>query len=214
MKSGRKKIFVFGASGHAKVVIDIIEHQGLYDIAFLVDDDSDLKGKEFYGYRVIGGKQELLEARDQICGGIVAIGSNRARSAVAGWLSDNGFDLVSAIHPSAQLGRGVAVDAGTVIMAGAVVNSDTTIGRNVIINTKASIDHDCTIGDGVHIAPGATLCGTVSVGAGSFVCAGATVIPNLSVGNNVIVGAGSSVIKDLPDNVMVVGSPAKIVKQF
>lgn len=209
----KEKIFVFGASGHAKVVIDVIERQGLYDIVFLVDDDPALKGTHFYGYPVIGGKQELLEARVQICGGIVAIGSNRARIAVAQWLSDSGFPLVSAIHPFAQLGRGSTVAVGTVIMAGAVINSDTHIGRNVIVNTRASIDHDCIIGDGVHIAPGATLCGTVSVGTGSFICAGATVIPNLTIGNNVIVGAGSTVISNVPDKVIAVGSPAKNMKQ-
>lgn len=210
----KEKIFVFGASGHAKVVIDIVERQGLYDIAFLIDDDPALKGTEFYGYHVIGGKQELLEVRDQIWSGIVAIGSNRARIAVAKWLTENRFDLVSAIHPSAQLGRGVTVDVGTVIMAGAVINSDSRIGQNVIVNTRASIDHDCTVRDGVHIAPGAILCGTVTVGAGSFVCAGATIIPNLTIGHGVIVGAGSTVIRDLPDGLIVAGSPAKVLKQL
>ncbi len=210
----KEKIFVFGASGHAKVVIDILERQGLYDIAFLIDDDPALKGTEFYGYHVIGGKQELLEVRDQIWSGIVAIGSNRARIAVAKWLTENRFDLVSAIHPSAQLGRGVTVDVGTVIMAGAVINSDSRIGQNVIVNTRASIDHDCTVRDGVHIAPGAILCGTVTVGAGSFVCAGATIIPNLTIGHGVIVGAGSTVIRDLPDGLIVAGSPAKVLKQL
>ena len=210
----KEKIFVYGASGHAKVVIDIIERQGLYGIAFLVDDDPALKNTDFYGYRVIGGKQDLLSAGDLVSAGIVAIGSNRARSAVAAWLTENSFKLISAIHPSAQLGRVVTVDAGTVIMAGAIINSDSRIGKNVIINTRASIDHDCTVGDGVHIAPGSTLCGTVSVGAGTFVCAGATIIPNLTVGSNVIVGAGSTVIRDVPDGVTVVGNPAKTVKQF
>jgi sugar O-acyltransferase (sialic acid O-acetyltransferase NeuD family) len=206
------KIFVFGASGHAKVVIDIIERQGLYSIVFLVDDDHALKGKEFYGYHVIGGKKELLEARDQVCGGIVAIGSNRARITVAQWLIDNRFDRISAIHPFAQLGRGATVDAGTVIMAGAVINSDSRIGRNVIVNTRASIDHDCTVGDGVHIAPGATLCGTVNIGHGTFVCAGATIIPNLTIGHDVIVGAGSTVIRDVPDHALVAGTPARFIK--
>lgn len=208
----KDKIFVFGASGHAKVVIDIIEHQGLYDIAFLVDDDASLMGREIYGYRVIGGKQELLEARERVCGGIVAIGSNRARYIVADWLTDNGFAMVSAVHPAAHFGRGVTVDAGTVVMAGAVINSDTCIGRNVIINTRASVDHDCTIGDGVHIAPGSTLCGAVSIGAGSFVCAGATIIPNLSVGRDSIVGAGSTVIRNVPGRVLMAGSPARQLK--
>lgn len=210
----KKKIFVYGASGHAKVVIDIIERQGLYDIAFLVDDDPVLNNSTFYGYHVIGGKKELLDARDQIRGGIVAIGSNRVRIAVADWLTGNGFDLVSAIHPLAQLGRGVTVAVGTVIMAGAIINSDSRIGRNVIVNTRASIDHDCTIGDGAHVAPGATLCGTVSIGAGSFVCAGTTVIPNLIIGHSAIVGAGSTVIHEVPDCEMVAGSPARHIKKL
>lgn len=207
----KEKIFIFGASGHAKVVIDIIERQGLYDIAFLVDDDPSLKGTEFYGYHVIGGKMELLEVRNQVCGGIIAIGSNQARISVAKWLIDNRFDLVSAIHPSAQLGRGATVDVGTVVMAGVVINSDSRVGKNVIVNTRASIDHDCIVGDGVHIAPGTILCGTVCIGEGTFVCAGATVIPNLTIGNNVVIGAGSVVIRNVLANVTVVGSPAKIL---
>jgi len=207
-----EKIFVYGASGHAKVVIDIIERQGLYDIVFLVDDDPSLKGTDFYGYRVVGGKQELLESQDLISGGIVAIGSNRARKSVAAWLVSQGFPLVSCIHPSAQIARGVVVESGSVIMAGAIINSDSHIGRNVIVNTRASIDHDCIIADGVHIAPGATLCGTVSVGSGTFICAGSTVIPNLTIGRNVLIGAGSTVIRDVPHCLLIAGSPARHVK--
>lgn len=203
----KEKIFVFGASGHAKVVIDIIEQQDLYDIAYLVDDDVALKGRKIYGYDVLGGKDELLSG--DVRKGIVAIGGNGARRAVAAWLSANGCDLVTAIHPSAQLARGVVVGSGSVIMAGAVINSDTVIGYDVIVNTRAGIDHDCTIGDGVHLAPGSTLCGTVTVGEQTFVCAGATVIPNLTVGQNVVIGAGSTVIADVPDGVVVTGSPAK-----
>ncbi len=208
----KDKIFVFGASGHAKVVIDVIERQGLYDIAFLVDDDPVLKGTGIYGYQVLGGKNELLAEREKIVGGIVAIGCNPARSEVASWLTENGFTLVTAVHPHAQIARGVRIGAGTVIMAGVVVNSDTRIGSNVIINTKASIDHDCTVGDGAHIAPGATLCGTVFVGDGTFICAGATIIPNVSIGRDVVVGAGSTVIRNVPDGVLVVGSPARQIR--
>lgn len=210
MSGKNDKIFVFGASGHAKVVIDIIERERRYDIAFLVDDDPSLKDADFYGYRVIGGKPELLSGREQIKGGIVAIGNNSARMNVAAWLIENGFSLVTAIHPGAQIGRGTFIGDGTVIMAGVVINSDTRIGTNAIINTRAGIDHDCRIGNVVHVAPGATLCGGVTLGDGTFVCAGATIIPNLAVGKNVIVGAGSTVIRDIPDGVTVVGSPAKM----
>lgn len=205
--SVKERIFVFGASGHAKVVIDIIERQGLYEIVFLADDHLALKGQYVYGYPIIGGKEDLLVSG--VRRGIVAIGSNRARRAVAGWLRDNAFDLVSAVHPSAQLARGVIIGSGSVVMAGAIINADSIIGQDVIVNTRAGIDHDNTIGDGVHIAPGTTLCGTVNVGDESFICAGATIIPNLTIGSNVTVGAGSTVIRAVADGVTVVGSPAK-----
>ena len=206
----RKEIFVFGASGHAKVVIDIIEQQGLYDIAFLVDDDTTLKTRTVYGYKVIGGKSELLASGIRL--GVVAIGSNKARQSVSRWLLDNGFERITPIHPSAQLARGVTIGEGTVVMSGVVVNSDSIIGDDVIINTHASIDHDCRIGNAVHIAPRATLCGTVCIGENSFICAGATIIPNLTIGCNVTVGAGSTVIRDIPDNQIVAGSPARVLK--
>lgn len=203
----KEKIFVFGASGHAKVVVDVIERQGAYEIEFLVDDDPALKGSTVYGYRVIGGKQELIDSG--VRRGIVGIGSNKARCNVSAWLAAQGMELVSAVHPSAQIARGVTIGSGSVVMAGAVINSDAAVGYDVIINTGATVDHDCSIGDGVHIAPGATLCGTVTVGAGSFICAGATVIPNLFIGKGVVCGAGSTVIKDVPDDITVAGTPAK-----
>lgn len=210
MIKARESIFVFGASGHAKVVIDIIEKQGLYDIAFLADDNPLLKHVEVYGYHVIGDKHELLG--ETVRKGVVAIGSNSVRRNVAAWLVDNGCELVSAVHPSAQLARGVTIGEGTVVMAGVCINSDTVIGRNVIVNTRASIDHDCTIDDSVHIAPGSVLCGSVTVGEGSFVCAGATVIPNLCIGRNVTIGAGATVIRDVSDDLTVVGSPASTIR--
>lgn len=211
MNIDREKIFVFGASGHSKVVIDIIEQQHCFDIALLADDDETIKDSCTCGYRIIGGKEELLAS--SIRYGLVAIGNNKARLEVASWLSDHGFELISAVHPVAQLARSVIIGAGTVVMAGAVVNSDSRIGNNVIINTRASIDHDCVIGDGVHIAPGAILCGSVSVGKGTFICAGATIIPNITIGTNAVIGAGSVVIKNVSDNVRVVGNPARIVHE-
>ncbi|WP_136514310.1 acetyltransferase [Geomonas edaphica] len=208
----KDRVFVFGASGHAKVVIDIMEKQGVFEIACLFDDDASLKGKSVFGYPVAGGKEEL--SRCGVKKGIVAIGSNAARKAVADWLVTSGYELVTAIHPSAEIARGVTIGDNCVVMAGAVINSDCTIGNHVIVNTSASIDHDCFVADGVHVAPGATLCGTVKVGAGTFICAGATVIPNLEVGSGVIVGAGSTVVGDLPDKVLVVSSPARVIKHI
>ena len=207
----KQRIFVFGASGHAKVVIDAIEQMGLYEIVFLVDDDLSLRGQRVYGYQSVGGKEDLIASakRLRVDRGIVAIGSNSAREQVASWLMENGFGFITAVHPAARIGRGVTIGPGTVVMAGGVVNSDSVIGEHVIINTAATVDHDCKLGPFVHIAPGSHLCGTVSVGRSSFVCAGVTVTPNCSIGKNVVVGAGSTVLDDLPDDVTATGSPAR-----
>ena len=205
----KEQIFIFGASGHAKVVIDIVERQGLYSIAFLVDDDPVLKGMDFFGYPVVGGKMEALARRNAYPKAIVAIGNNPARGRICSWLDENNFSRVNAVHPSAQISRGVQIGAGTVIMAGACINSDAVLGENVIVNTRASVDHDCVVGDNVHLAPAVTLCGNVNVGNGSFVCAGSVIIPNITIGMNVIVGAGSTVIKNISDGLKVAGTPSR-----
>jgi sugar O-acyltransferase (sialic acid O-acetyltransferase NeuD family) len=205
------EIIVFGASGHAKVVIDIIEKQGIYTVGLLADDNSELKGKEIYGYTVMGGKNDLDFQKGKRV--LVAIGDNSVRAKVTRYLVLNNFSLAeAAIHPSAQLARGVTVGTGSSIMAGSVINSDTMIGQNTIINTGANIDHDCVIGEAVHIAPSSTLCGGVTVGDLTLIGAGATVLPNVKIGRNVIVGAGSTVLKDIIDNVSVAGTPAEVIK--
>jgi sugar O-acyltransferase (sialic acid O-acetyltransferase NeuD family) len=204
-------IVLIGASGHAKVVIDIIQKSKNADIAFIIDDNPSLKGASLCGYPIIGGRSELAaqNAGKDGMNVIVAIGNNTIRQAMAVWAKNLGFSLLAAVHPSAQIGRGTLIAPGSVVMAGAVINADSIIGENVIVNTSASIDHDCRIGDGVHISPGCHICGGVTIGEGSLIGAGATIIPNIKIGRNVIVGAGSTVLDNVADGLTVVGSPAR-----
>ncbi|OUR64411.1 serine acetyltransferase [Methylophaga sp. 42_25_T18] len=203
-------IIVLGASGHAKVVIDLIEKQGQFLIAGLIDDNPALSGQDICNYKVLGNTEELKFQNVKQC--VVAIGDNRVRNDVEHWLTMNGFSLAKAIiHPSVQLAQGVSIGDGSVAMAGSVVNSDTVIANNTIINTGATIDHDCTIGNAVHIAPGSTICGGVSVGDLTLIGAGAVICPNVKIGKNVIVGAGATVLQNVADNVSVVGTPAKVI---
>jgi len=202
-------LVVVGASGHAKVVIDIVEREGRYRISHLLDDNPALHGQSFFGYRVAGATSSMQGTSGEKPLALVAIGDNRARMRIAGWLRGNGFGLARAVHPQSQIGRGAVIGDGTVIMAGAVVNSDATIGDNVIVNTGATVDHDCVVGDGVHLAPGAHLCGGVQVGAGSLIGAGTVIIPGIRVGNNAIVGAGSTLLEDVSENAKAAGSPAR-----
>jgi sugar O-acyltransferase (sialic acid O-acetyltransferase NeuD family) len=210
-----EQIFIFAAGGHAKVVLDVIEKQGLYEPVFIVDDDPALKGKTFFGYHVLGGREDLLAAKrsahPENC--LVAIGDNVKRLNVAQWLEEHGYELISAVHPSAQIARGVSIGVNSVVMAGCVINSDTRIGNSVIVNTAATIDHDCVIADGVHIAPGCHLCGNVALGPAALLGAGTIVSPGITVGGSTIVGAGSVIIEDLPAEVVAVGHPAKVVKR-
>ena len=206
----REQLVVFGAGGHAKVVLDIIERQGVYAIAGLLDDDVKHQGKRFFGYPVLGTRAELpalLSA--ELRHAVVTIGDNASRAAVAAFMQQLGWIFASAVHPSASISRGAEIGPGSVVMAGCVVNADAYVGRQVIINTGATVDHDCRVEDAVHIAPGCHLCGGVNVGPGSFLGAGSAVTPGVRIGAKAVIGAGSTVIRDVADGARVSGSPAR-----
>lgn len=196
-------MYLFGASGHAKVVIDIIERSGS---AVLGIFDDDLNKKKLWQYPVIGN-DAAHKPEHNPC--IITIGNNAIRKRIAEKITAK-FSTV--VHPSSIIDKRVKVGQGTVIMASTTINADTVIDNHVIINTSASIDHDCAIHDFVHIAPNATLCGGVEVGEGSFVGASATIIPLVKVGKWCTIGAGAVVIRDVPDFATVVGNPGKIIK--
>lgn len=209
--STNSTLIVFGSGGHAKVVIDAAERQGIKQI--LVADDAEKSwGAHLMGYRILGGRETLLQL-DVRPSAIAAIGDNTARMHIAGWLEANGFKLATIIHPSVQIARGARIGHGSFLVAGAVVNSDAVIGSNVIINTGATVDHDCVIGDGAHLAPGVHVCGQVEIGSGSFLGVGAVVIPRVRIGANCVVGAGSTVLNHVADGAIVAGVPARSMRQ-
>lgn len=207
----RQGVLVYGAGGHGKVVVDILERMAQYKIVGFVDDNPSQKGRSFFGYPVIGSLDALLEHGTQ-SHLILAIGDNEARGRLAHRLEPLGFQFATAVHPTASLGRDTKLGWGTVIMANVAVNSGATIGRHVIINTGATIDHDCVIGDFAHISPGVHLGGGVTVGSLAHVGIGASVIQNVTIGAGSVIGAGAAVVKDVPPNVVAVGVPARVSK--
>ncbi|MCR4404980.1 MAG: acetyltransferase [Candidatus Acetothermia bacterium] len=206
------KVLIYGASGHGKVIIDIMEREGRYKIVGLLDDNPAVQGQTFFGYPVLGGFELLNEGAYHDCQLILAIGDNLARKRLWERIRPLGYKLACAIHPSAQLARDVTLGPGTVVMAAVAINSGSRIGENAIINTGATVDHDCVIGDYVHISPGAHLAGNVYVGELSHIGLGASVIQGIKIGRNAIIGAGAVVLEDIPDNVTAVGVPAKVIK--
>ena len=192
-------INLFGASGHSKVVMDILNANRV-NVEVLYDDAP--HSKEIHGVRVADAKEVQVEGPL-----IVSIGSNQSRKFVA---ERYYVDFAKAIHPSAMVSPSVKISLGTVVMQGAIIQSDVKIGRHCIINSGASVDHECCIGDFVHISPHATLCGNVHIGEGSLIGAGAIIIPGIKVGKWCTIGAGSVVIRDIPDGAIAYGNPCKI----
>ena len=198
-----KKMVLYGAGGHAKVILDILEAQGK-TVGSVVDDNPNLT--EFMGKKVI---HEVNDASPII----VSIGINGIRRKVVEKLAPTTV-FETAIHPSAIVSSHATIAEGTVVMQGAIVQSCVQVGKHSIINTGASVDHDCVLGDFVHVSPHATLCGNVSVGEGTWIGAGAVVIPGIRIGKNCIIGAGSVVVKDLPDGVKAYGNPCRIIESL
>lgn len=193
-------MYLYGASGHGKVIKDILEAQGRKVDGF-VDDNINIQ--ELSGLPVLHSADKADEV-------IVSIGVNNARKRVAERLVQVVAD--AAIHPLATIAESVSIDKGSVVMAGAVINADAKVGKHAIVNTGATIDHECLISDYVHIAPGAHLCGQVNVGEGTLVGVGSSVIPCVRIGKWCVIGAGSVVVNDIPDGYLAYGNPCKLIK--
>lgn len=209
-----KNIILFGASGHAKVVIDILHKMGQYNIVGLIDENKP-QGPFFAGYNILGDLNDLptLMTTHNVNAGIISIGDNflRYNKAKAIKKIAPAFEFINAIHPSSIIGEDVRLGLGCVVMPAAIINAATKIGHHVIINTKASVDHDCHIHNFVSIAPGATLGGMVSVGEHSAIGLGVNIIQERSIGTNTLVGAGAAVVTNIGDNVVALGVPAKTI---
>lgn len=211
------EVIGLGAGGHAKVVVEILRLNNEIKVIGLLEDSDDKVGTELAGVAILG-KESLLPdlfARGVLHAfiGVGTTGHGNRRPMLYKNLRGLGFNIISAIHPTAIISASAQLGSGPTIMAGAVVSSEVRIGDNVIVNTGAIVDHDCVIGDHSHIATGACLSGGVRVGDGTLIGAGAVVRQYISIGKNSIVGAGAVVVNDIPDNVVVIGIPAKVYKE-
>jgi len=196
-------MLLYGASGHAKVIMSILEANGQRVTAIF---DDDLEKKELGHIPVIGSYAPNYEPTTPL---IITIGYNDIRKKLACRIKHT---FGTAIHPTALVDANSTVGEGSVIMHGAIIQAGTLVGNHVIINTGATVDHDCTLGDFVHIAPGVTLCGSVRVGENTLIGAGSVVPPNLTIGRDCLIAAGSVVTVSIPDGATVRGNPARIIR--
>ena len=203
-----KAVYILGAGGHAKVILDTLFASGVEVMGVL---DPQPQTREVLGVPVLGGDEYLNNLpTTEIClaNGLGANPYIFKRRLIFNTMKDRGFTFKSMQHPSAIVSTTVKLGEGCQIMAGAIVQPGVTLGENTVVNTGASIDHDCVISSHSFIAPGVTLCGDIKISHSVFIGAGAVVLPGVYIGENTIVGAGSVVTKSIPERSIVVGNPA------
>ncbi|WP_313101161.1 acetyltransferase [Epilithonimonas sp.] len=196
-----KDLYILGAGGHSKVIIEIAEELG-YKIISILDDNPTVEN--IFQYKVVHSSNNINISENVF----LAVGNNINRKKIASRFTAPELNL---IHPSAVVSKRTIFGYGNVVMAGVVINSSVKIGNHCIINTSASIDHDCEIDDFVHISPNVSLAGNVRVMEGAHVGIGATVKQDITIGKWSVVGAGAVVVNNVPDNAVVVGNPARIL---
>jgi UDP-perosamine 4-acetyltransferase len=207
------EFLVWGAGGHGRVVADLVRGLGHAVLGYadanrtLLDSVADAAGA-----RVIAMEEQLVAwlGQGNLHALALGVGTNRSRLDRSRLLPEE--RLPPLVHPAAVIGSGVRIAAGTVVLAGAVVNTQALLGRAVIINTAAVIEHDVRVGDGAHISPGAVLAGASQVDAEAWIGANATVLPGVRVGSGAIVGAGAVVVTDVLPGATVVGNPARRIR--
>jgi sugar O-acyltransferase (sialic acid O-acetyltransferase NeuD family) len=211
----KEQVLIVGASGHSKVIIDTFEKEGRYEIIGLLDTKK-TKGSNVLGHTVLGTDDQLPELLKKypFCKLFVAIGDNWIRQRVVSSLLEvlPNVQFASTIHPSVSIGKKTCIGKGVAILAGAVINCDTTIGDFAIVNTKAGIDHDSTLAEFSSLGPNAATGGNVSIGKGTAVGIAATIKHGVTIGNHTVIGAGAVVLNDCGDHVVSYGAPAKEIR--
>lgn len=202
----KDKLIIIGAGGHGRAVADIALKMNQWESIYFLDDDETMD--KSMGIAVIGSSQDASKyIKDHDI--FVAIGNNHSREKVQRMLEDWGASIPTMIHPKSIIGEKVKIGLGTVLMAGVIVNSCTTIGKGCIINTASTIGHDNILEDYVHVSSGSNLAGTVTVGKNTWIGIGSIVINNIQITKGCKIGAGSLVIRSIEEPGTYVGSPVR-----
>ncbi|WP_261306565.1 acetyltransferase [Paenibacillus andongensis] len=204
-------LVVIGEGGHGKVIRELIHSKRDYKIIAILDDKYDeltVTNDIYIG--PISSAHDLMNRMNHLKF-IIAIGNNEVRKLIVSKLGLSKENYISLIHDTAVISPSASIGDGTVVMAGTIVNAEAVIGDHVIINSGAIVEHDNQLGDYVHVAPKATLTGSVIAETGAMIGAGATIIPGKKVGEWAVIGAGATVISDVPSYRSAVGTPARLI---
>lgn len=204
-----KPLILVGGGGHCKSVIDVAESAG-YSILGILDRPEEV-GKKVLGYSVIGTDDDMAKYADEACF-LVTVGqikSPKLRIKLHQMLKEANCQLATVIAPTAHVSKYAEIGAGTVVMHHAVVNAGAKVGNGCIINTFANVEHDVVIGDFCHISTGAIVNGDARLADGIFIGSQSVVNQGIHIDSHIVVASLSVVNKNLSENGVYVGSPAR-----
>lgn len=190
-----------GGGGHCKSCIDVIDQEGKYQIAGIIDTPEKLNQK-ILGYKIIATDADLPDLSSEYDFFLITFGQIKSpdrRIALFQKLKSLGAKLPNIISPFAYVSSNAKVGEGTIVMHQAMINAGAQVGKNCIINTRALIEHDARIGDHCHISTAAVINGGVNVGTGTFFGSSAASKEGVEIGQNTVVGLHAKVIKNIPE---------------
>lgn len=188
----KPKLLLIGGGGHCAACIDVIEQEGKYDIAGIVDRDVSVKA--LMGYPILGTDEDLASLRSSYCYALITIGQIKSplvRVKLFENVKSHGYLIPFIISPRAYVSQHASVGEGTIVMHDALINSRAQVGSNCIINTKSLIEHDSVIEDHCHISTASIINGGVTIKRGTFVGSNAVIREAVSSKENDFIKAGS-----------------------
>ena len=205
------KLLILGTRTFAPEIADVASEIPDVEIAGFVENMDRAKCSETLEGLPIFWIDDIANLADSHLA-VCALGTTH-RSRFIEQAASLGLRFATIVHPGARISRNSTVGEGSIVCPGVVVATRTTIGRHVILNRGALIGHHTTVGDYCSIMPGANVAGACTIGEATYVGMGALVLDHHNVGSRSVVAAGSVVTRDVPDNVQVMGMPAKIVRE-
>lgn len=210
----KDKIILVGGGGHCRSCIDVIETENRFKIAGILDIPEKV-GKHVLKYRIIGADKDIPKLVKEYSNFLITLGqikSANIRVRIFDILKGLGANLPVIISPKTHISVYSSIGQGSIVMHDVILNANAVVGDNCIINSKALIEHDAVVGSNTHISTGAIVNGDCYVGNNCFIGSGVTLANNISIADNVIIGAGSYVAKDIDDQGVYMGYPARKVK--